>query len=476
MRLRSLPGYCALFLDYLEDTPSSRAFLPARPDRDALFSFASDTKDRKLPRARVSTLLAEQATEFQSGSLVMEKIRLLREPGTAVVLTSLPPSVLGGPLCLLLKCLTTVKLAAELGQSGIPAVPLALVQAANTAKAPRYSVTLLNSDCKPTRLSLDASAVWRLEDLQENVLGQADTGSDLIETLRSLTPPGASVTAASAALLARLLDQWGLVLLDVGRQEYRALAAEAIAVHGLDAERISSLLQEQSRKLKEAGYDTAPCAGSCHQDEDGFLDSLLAQSSMLPVAAVVAGSCDVHKYTLSLSLFQALGLPPPMLWPRVSATIVDAKSQKTLERYHLALEDLFAGKEELLRKVGLEDVERSGTEHFDRVMSAIDAGIGRLTSLAPEESLREEAKASLEKIIYQLGRLEERFASAIRLRREAALRQLERACNTLAPESRPQECELAVLHFVMRYSRMVLPRIYERISLWTPDHQVIDVE
>lgn len=434
-------------------------------------------RERKLPREEICALLDEQASELHSGGLVHEKIRLLQEPGTAVVLTFLRPSLLGGPLCLLLRCLTAAKLASELSRSGLPSVPMALFEAERGGEVASRPISLLNTDSKLTRLSLDSS----VEDGMEGLLGRIQEltpggiDSESLEILRSATLPCASVAAASAVLQARLLDHWGLLLLDVRKQAYQILAARALAPLTSNEARTSSLLRDQSRRLEDAGYDSNGC-GDSYRLDGGFVDNLLVQSSILPAAAVVVGSSDIRTCCLALPLFQELDLESPLLWPRASATIVDARNRKILERYKITLEDLFSGTQKLLLKTGLEDVEKEGTDRLDGLITAIDAGIRQISALAPEDGLGDEARSSQEKIIYQLGKLKERFGSAIRLRREAALRQLERACNTLAPESRPQECELSALHFLLRYSRAFLPQIYEKIDVWYREHQIIDVE
>lgn len=473
MRLRALPGYSALFLDYVEDAPSARPFLPFRPDREALLAHAARARELKLPREEVCTLLSEQASELHSGERVRENIRLLQQSGTVVVLTSLPPSLFGGPLCLLLRCMTAAKLAAELNQSGVPSVPLAWVQAENGPKGSAYSIGFLDADSRLTRLSLDELAEDWVEQLLRKILQLAPPGLDLeaVETLRTLHAQGMSVEAASAAFLTRLVDGWGLVLLDPRKPGYQALAAEVLGTLRQDAARASAVLREHSRRLEEAGY------GAASRDlEESAVNTWLVQNSVLPVAAAVAGNPDIRPFSLAMPLFRELNKAPPLFWPRISATLLDARNRKIFEKYKLALEDLLAGKQAILYKTRLEETEREGAMRLEGLIAGIEAGIQKVAALAPEDGLQAELKSSRGKILYQMGKLKERFASASKLRREAALRHFERACNTLMPESRPQECELAVLHFLLRYSRAIIPNIYEKTAVWTHNHQVIDVD
>jgi uncharacterized protein YllA (UPF0747 family) len=140
------------------------------------------------------------------------------------------------------------------------------------------------------------------------------------------------------------------------------------------------------------------------------------------------------------------------------------------------MEDFFAGTGEVLRKIGLQEAERIGIVRFEGLVAEIETAIRELAASAYEDGLQQEVTSSREKMLYQLVKLRERFLSACKVRREAALRHLERACNTVAPHGRPQECELAALYFLLRYSRAILPRIYDKMNVWSHDHQLIDLD
>jgi len=477
MRLRALPGYSALLLDYVEDAPSVRPFLSFHPDRETLLSHAAQATVRRSPRDAVCKLLSEQAAEFQSGEQVRENIRLLREPGTAVVLTSLAPSILGGPLCLLLRCLSAAKLARELSRAGVPSVPLAWIQTEDSRRNSACSLSLLNADSKLARLSLDESVPDPSEETLQRILQIASPNwdSEVVDILRGVLARGTRVALASAAFLALLVDAWGVVFLDPRKPGYQALAADAAAPLKKDPTKTLALLGERSAMLAQAGYDS-PQRPSAEDNDENAVETCLVQNSVLPVAVLVAGSSDLHGFSLAVPFFQEIGQAPPLPWPRVSATLVDARNRKILEKYKLVLEDLFAGQQEVLRRTGLREAEHQAASSFDALIAGIESRIQKMAALAPDEGLEAEVRSSRERILYQLGKLKDRFVSASIVRREAAIRQLERSCNSLAPESQPQERKLGALHFLLRYSCAIIPRIYDKITVWSHDHQIIDMD
>jgi len=134
------------------------------------------------------------------------------------------------------------------------------------------------------------------------------------------------------------------------------------------------------------------------------------------------------------------------------------------------------GKQEVMRRTGLEAAEREGMSLFEGLFAGIASDFQKVADLAPGNDLQAEVNSSRKKITYQLEKLRERFRSASTLRRDAAIRQIERACNTLAPYSRTQECGLAALNFLLRHSQAILRQIYDKMDVWNHDHQVIGVE
>jgi uncharacterized protein YllA (UPF0747 family) len=299
--------------------------------------------------------------------------------------------------------------------------------------------------------------------------------SEVVDILRSVLARGTRVALASAAFLALLVDAWGVVFLDPRKPGYQALAADAVVPLKKDPTKTLALLGERSAMLAQAGYDS-PQRPSAEDNDENAVETCLVQNSVLPVAVLVAGSSDLHGFSLAVPFFQEIGQAPPLPWPRVSATLVDARNRKILEKYKLVLEDLFAGQQEVVRRTGLREAEHQAASRFDALIAGIESRIQKMAALAPDEGLEAEVRSSREKILYQLGKLKDRFVSASIVRREAAIRQLERACNSLAPESQPQERKLGALHFLLRYSCAIIPRIYDKITVWSHDHQIIDVD
>ena len=166
----------------------------------------------------------------------------------------------------------------------------------------------------------------------------------------------------------------------------------------------------------------------------------------------------------------------PVLWPRVSATLLDGRSRRTLERYGLVPGDLFAGEE-----------------------AAVGAVLGRMRTPVPGrlEELRGEVLRVLSgpgaqggagerflkfrdacrgRIVYQLDKVRRQCLGAVAVKEAAARRRVRRACHSLAPGGRPQEEVFGGVWIPLRFSPAGLGRLRERLDILSPEHQLIEMD
>ena len=197
----------------------------------------------------------------------------------------------------------------------------------------------------------------------------------------------------------------------------------------------------------------------------------------MPVAATVVDELEIFDCALDQPFFAALRMEPPLVWPRVSGTILDPRSRKVLARYELQLNDLFAGSKAAVAGLG----QRLAASDVPGRLRSLKADLDRqlddiAVPVAATDRLRAGIENSRRRMSYQIEKLESRF-SAARQRREAAiLRQVSRLCDTLAPGGRLQEREYAGIQFVLRHSLRLPQVLYESIDPWKFTHQFIPVD
>jgi uncharacterized protein YllA (UPF0747 family) len=280
------------------------------------------------------------------------------------------------------------------------------------------------------------------------------------------------------------MERWGPIIVDPGRTPGDQVFFSSFGVRDLDSDVIESIVDSRHHQISQAGYALECSSNAAGQVRDKAAQSFdfsagltpILQHRLFPAVAIVAGPRQLDCLAQAMPLFDYFGLQPPVVWPQVTATLLDARSRKLLEKYHLSLEQLFTGPEALLRKLMDDSSASDPVERFQRLQTEVGGLLDSVVAALPPEdkSLSPVVDTSRSKILYQLSRLQERFVEARTLRREAMGRHLDRLCSSLAPEGQLQE-SIGGVEFLLRYSRNLLPELYDKIDVWSHEHQIIPI-
>ncbi len=198
---------------------------------------------------------------------------------------------------------------------------------------------------------------------------------------------------------------------------------------------------------------------------------------MLPTVAYVGGPAELAYLAQAQVLYDALLGRMPVAVHRQSATLLNARAAKLMERFGLALPDVFHGEEALAERIAQR-----------LVPPALEAAIGR-TKAKSEEALEDLAGAlsgfdatlleafskSRRKMAYQLSKIE-RKAAREALRRNGRVAQASAYLSSLIyPRKHLQERFYSILPFLARHGPGLIARLAGEINLDCPDHRVIVV-
>lgn len=313
------------------------------------------------------------------------------------------------------------------------------------------------------------------------------------------------MATAFAKLFARVFAKYGLVLLDPADPELHqpACAMYAAAIENADA--INAALLQRGRELREAGYHeqvkvTAESAllfekrdgartvvhrsnsgfstGRRHLGAEEFLKQVQAapqrfspnvllrpvvQDYLLPTAAYFAGPAEVAYFAQVAVVYEKLLGRAPVVLPRCSGTIFDARAQRIMTKYSLRLEDLFAGPEAVRAHIAGKLLPPRIGARFDE-SSAIATNVvrrltGDLEKLDP--TLARSGRRTERRILYEFERLRRRAANA-ELRRDSEVgRHAEWLSANVFPNQGLQEREIAGVSFLARYGLGLLDRLVD---------------
>lgn len=533
-----IPHQTRLFLDYLRDPTALREFYPGavRFHHELPARAPEVLAAHKTNRDALCDALLDLNTAWGAGEETLKNIQLLREEDAVAVVSGQQAGLFSGPLYTIYKALSAVKLAGCLTQRKTKAVPVFWIATEDHDFPEVAKAEFIGRDCRLAevevtsalhregqpvgRVIIDDSINGVLDKLFE-LLPESEFTPDLEVLLRDAWRPGRGYGEAFARMMTSLLGGHGLVLLDPLDMRLKALAAPLYASAALRAYEIATAIEARSRRLVEVGYhaQVTPSENSFPlflHDEDGARHALtrssdgmyatkrenesfsveelsemalaqperfspnvtlraVVQDYLLPTIAYYGGAAEVAYFAQTAEVYRLLERPTTPILPRSSLTMIESHTGRVLERYGLSLADLFAGQENVLKRVVEEHLGADTAKSFDSadetVNSQLDALREKLRSIDP--TLADALETGRRKINYQLEGLRTRFHRAQMARDEAAHRQLLRAFEQLYPNKNLQERHINVTSLLARHGRYVIDWIYNAINIGSDEHQIV---
>jgi bacillithiol biosynthesis cysteine-adding enzyme BshC len=312
--------------------------------------------------------------------------------------------------------------------------------------------------------------------------------------------------SAFGKLFARLFSQQGLILLDPLDPALHRIAAPVYRQAIEDRDALNEQLLRRGKELEEAGFSaqvkvTAKSTllfymgcqcGDKTQTSDGVRKAIAAsgqgkfqagekhwgraellkaiestpedfspsallravvQDYLLPSAAYIGGAAEIAYFAQSEVVYQHVLGRMPVILSRPDFTLVDIKAAKLLRAFNLKVEDIWAGSQEVRRRMERASVPKGVSRDFDRscqqVMKMLDKLHDQLKKLDPTlqgavETARKKIAYQIDKLRRKTGRAQDAKATLIAVY-EDFLEQL------LYPHKVLQSRELCLLPFLARW-------------------------
>jgi bacillithiol synthase len=533
-----IPHQSRLFLDYLRDPIALREFYPGavRFHHELQERAPEVLAAHQTDRNSLCDALQDMNAAWGAGEETLKNIQLLRDSDCLAVVSGQQAGLFSGPLYTIYKALSAVKLAGCLTQRKTKAVPVFWIATEDHDFAEVAKVEFIGRDCKLAqveaskelhqegrpvgRVILDSSINTVVDQLLE-LLPSSEFTPDLEVVLRDSWRPGRSYGEAFARMMTSLLGHHGLVLLDPLDPRMKALAAPLYAKAALSAHEIAAAIEARSRKLVEAGYHAQVTASENSfplfiHDESGARHALtrsadgkyttkqtdkaytaeeisnlalarperfspnvtlraVVQDYLLPTIAYCGGAAEIAYFAQTAEVYRLLERPTTPILPRSSLTMIERHTGRVLERYGLTLVDLFAGPENVLKRVVEEHLGAEAAKSFAKTEGAVNSELDELREQLRnvDPTLADALETGRRKINHQLEGLRTRFHRAQMARDEAAHRQLLRAFDQLYPNKDLQERHINITSLLARHGRYVVDWIYNAINIGSNDHQIV---
>ena len=457
----------------------------------------------------------------------------LAQPDTVAIITGQQVGLFSGPAYTVYKALTAIRIAGELNERGISAVPVFWLATEDHDFAEVDHAWVFGPAQIPTRLHMETNGRFQgrpvgdapLADLPLENLRQALAGfpfaDHVVDLISRAWQPGHTMGSAFASFMRETFAPWGLLLVDPMAPALRHLAAPLIREAVARMPELTEALIARSQQLKARGYhaqvlvekDTSllfllepgerkglepgerkvlkQSAGAFLAgqrkissaelaDRAEFLspNALLrpvAQDYMLPTAAYVGGPAELAYLAQSQVLYEKLLGRQPVAFPRAGFTILDQRSAKRMQRYGLAPTDLFTPETSLRETIGARLVPPELRAHVERTQATAAAALSGLSAELRgfDPGLAAAVETSRRKIEYQFGKINRKTGAHMLARDEQAARDAQALSGLVFPERHLQERLYSIVPFLARFGPALIGELYDQVHVECPDHQVI---
>jgi bacillithiol biosynthesis cysteine-adding enzyme BshC len=268
---RRLPHQPKLFLRFLDDFSSVSKFYSHPPAMEAVKEVARSLDYPVERRKEVVAALRDTnhnlAAAIPGGSAATERNLERLENGAVAVLSGQQVGLFGGPAYAFYKALSAIRIAEELTEAGIDAVPVFWMATEDhdldevrhvswfhAGKLTRFEVPVEGIPGRPVgRVELGAAMESLVKSASELLTG---AGSERVaRILQESYRAEETYGSAFGKLFARVFAEHGLILLDPLDARLHRIAAPVYHKALADRDQLSAKLLERGKELEAAGFD-----------------------------------------------------------------------------------------------------------------------------------------------------------------------------------------------------------------------------
>ena len=367
------------------------------------------------------------------------------------------------------------------------------------------------------QVRLDDSATAAVDRLEATLQSTAFT-DELLATLRRVYAPGAGMAHAFGQWLESVLGPRGLVVFDSADPAAKPLASGIFSREIAHAGGTSRLAAEAGAALQARGYHAQATPQEGHvalfhldgsrqairrqgdhfevgdrvESSDALLQRVrtmpsefspnvllrpIVQDTLFPTVCYVAGPNELAYLGQLGRVYEAFGVPMPLMQQRATATILDSNAMRFLARHELPLESLRAQDEAALNQLLEAQLPPSVEASLEDAGHLLRERMEALAQAVPQidATLEGAARSTLGRMQEELKKLHNKIIHAAKRKDETLRRQFTHARAQAFPGGHPQEREIGFVYFLNKYGPGLVDRISDELSLDMGTHWVITI-
>jgi bacillithiol biosynthesis cysteine-adding enzyme BshC len=533
---QEIPHQAKLFTDFQANAQKIQSFYPEK--NTPLEKFAEQVlSNYQVDRRALCDVLFETNKSFGAGAKTFENIELFRGQDCTAIVTGQQAGLFSGALYTIYKALSAVRLAADLRKKNVKAVPVfwiaeedhdfdevkktfnldkegKLFESENT---PKHRA----ANCPVGLITLDETINETTENLFDR-LPITEFSDEARKLMNKTYRAGETYSGAFAKFITKIFADYGLIILAPLNGKLKKLCAPIFAEAIENSGAIIAALLERSKELERDNYQPQVLAADnsfpfFYQNDAGERQALrrnlnngkikilnskdefenaelreiarnspqslspnallrpVVQDYLLPTLCYFGGAAEVAYFAQNSVIYKILNRPVTPIRHRASFTVVEPRHARTLEKYELDFNDLFAGEAKISARIVEEYLNRKTAQTFAEVEENINAQLHRLDRelIKNEPTLSANLASRRRKILWHIGALRKKYHRAEITKNDIARRRLENLFAALLPHNDLQERTLNVNTFLNVYGLNFIDWIYKSVETDQGNHQIL---
>jgi bacillithiol biosynthesis cysteine-adding enzyme BshC len=534
-RILQTVQYNRFFTDYITDSPTAGQFLPTPGNVDWEKIIAKCTRMLELHPQLRAELVAQNSG--LRGEAEKKSCELAAQEKTLFVVTGQQLGLLATPMYTIYKIISAIKLAAKLSRqfAGHHFVPVFWMETEDHDFAEVNHFGIWDKGQQPLTLTykgtnhgkralrnykLEPAITAVLTELRGALL-QTEFSEDLFNIIEAAHQPGAGWQQASKALFSEIFNGSGLLFFEPGTETVKRLSAPFLSRFARESAHHYRILHQQSTALLVTGYDNqvsvldgrsfihfSDAEGQRHHlqrdgnrlSSDGkswhefsyweqefaarpgdlsstVISRPLLQSWLLPTVAYVAGPAEIAYWAQLYPLFEKLGMAPPVVWPRISATIVEKRIERAAGKMGIELSTVEKSFEDFVDNQFRHQLQANGPSPFETARAIISTEFERINAFLKslDPTLLPVAEKTIAKMESGLDQLESRGLRSLEQRDLITRNNLTLIHHSLFPNEKPQERFVSPVYFANKYGPDFYRVLFEQLNVEIFNNQLLQL-
>jgi bacillithiol biosynthesis cysteine-adding enzyme BshC len=526
--------YNRFYYDYLASRAESTGFLS--PVRDGSLQEIAQMIDAGSDHyQQVKGIMARQNSDLHSNKAKLH-LDQLTKPQSVILITGQQLGLFASPLYTIYKLVTTIKLAESLNDQNnrYHFIPVFWLESEDHDFQEICRVGLLDPYFQPKEVTyqgqdrgkvpmryyqLESSVRSFISEIRENI-AETEFTSDLFDKIIKGYKQGTDWVTASREFLKDIFEDKGLLFFYPGDDEIKNISIDFFKQLLVDNEKYSMAFAEVSQNIVKSGYQNQvkviPGKTFIHfetedkkrfhlyrNDRDYYLKDSelkftlesalefisghpiavstsvvsrpLLQSWLLPVVAYIAGPAEIAYWAQLGKMFKNFDLVMPQVYPRISATLMEPKIARYLEKNQADVENISFKKKEFidqyyknLSNTGADDPVGQLQKELLIKGGEIEAYLKQL-----DPTLIDSAKKTITRMVQTLENLENRVIKMREQKNSQLTSQLEQIHTAFFPANMPQERFLPIVYFLNKFGPQFVDSLYKNLEVDDFNHQVV---